>query len=69
MEFTVVLEWDREEHVYNASVPVLPGAYSWGSTKREALRNIKDAILAYLEVAERHGDTVPIEAELATVRV
>ncbi len=69
MEFTVILEWDPEEEVYNASVPVLPGAYSWGSTRREAMVNIKDAIVAYLEVAERHGDTIPVESELATVRV
>ncbi len=69
MEFTVILEWDPEDQVYNASVPVLPGAYSWGKTKRDAIRNIKDAILGYLEVAERHGDPLPLDSELTTVRV
>lgn len=69
MEFTVVLEPDEEEDVYNVSVPSLPGCYSWGHTKKEALANIKDAIMGYLEVAFRHGDPLPSETELATVHI
>jgi len=64
MNFTVSLEWDAEEGVLNVSVPSLPGCYSWGETKKRALLNIKDAILAYLEVAARYGDPIHTETEM-----
>ena len=72
MDWPVLLEWDEEEKVYNVSVPSLPGCLSWGYTKEQALDNIKDAILGYLQVAERHGDTIdydPSETELTTVHL
>lgn len=34
---------------YTVSVPALPGCFSEGDTKAEALRNIREAILLYLE--------------------
>ncbi len=47
-KFTVVL---REEDVggYSVRCVDLPGAISQGETKEEALKNIKEAIEAYLE--------------------
>jgi len=72
MDWPVLLEWDEAERVFNVSVPSLPGCLSWGHTKAQALANIKDAIIGYLEVAARHGDAIdydPSEAELATVRL
>jgi predicted RNase H-like HicB family nuclease len=36
---------------YSVSVPGLPGCCSQGATEAEALTNIVDAILEYLEVA------------------
>ena len=33
-------------------VPGLPGCWSQGKTETEALENIKDALLAYLETVE-----------------
>lgn len=37
---------------YAVWVPGLPGCWSQGHTKEEALENIKDAIKAYLETVE-----------------
>jgi len=37
---------------YAICVPGLPGCWSQGKTEREALKNIKDAIQAYLETVE-----------------
>lgn len=48
MEMTVVLE-PQEEGGFTVYVPSLPGCISQGDTKREALRNIKEAIELYLE--------------------
>lgn len=51
MKFKVVLE-PQQEGGYVAYVPALPGCFSQGETKEEALRNIKEAIELYLEVLE-----------------
>lgn len=48
MQFEVVIEKD-ETGAYIADVPVLPGCHTFGSTKQEALANIREAIELYLE--------------------
>ena len=50
--YTIILqpETDPEfEGYYNASVPALPGCFSYGTTPQEALANIKEAIELYIE--------------------
>ena len=42
----------KSEEGYAVWCPGLPGCWSQGETEEEALENIKDAIQAYLEVAE-----------------
>ena len=51
VKFKVVLE-PQPEGGYVAYVPALPGCFSQGETKEEALKNIKEAIELYLEVLE-----------------
>ena len=56
--YTVILqpETDPEfEGYYNASVPALPGCFSYGTTREEALGNIKEAIELCLEDLEAGG--------------
>ena len=48
-----------EDGVFVAEVPSLPGCISQGSTRTEALANIKEAIAGYIESLEAHGDPVP----------
>ena len=69
MVYTITLEWDPEEEVYNVSVPALPGCYTWGYTRREAIANARDAIQGFLEVLREFGDPIPEEADLHRVRV
>ncbi len=62
--YTIILqpETDPEfEGYYNASVPALPGCFSYGSTREEALGNIKEAIELYLEDLEASGKRIPDE--------
>jgi len=44
---------------YFATVPDLPGCMSDGDTAEEALVNVQDAILAWIEAANEMGRTVP----------
>ena len=53
-QFRVVLEKD-EDGVFIATVPELPGCVSDGKTKRAALKNVREAILAYLETLKGEG--------------
>ncbi len=54
---------------YAAIVPDLPGCMSDGDTPEEAIVNVRDAILAWMEAAEDVGHTVPppsVELKLAS---
>lgn len=60
--YTVVLEAETDPKFpgyYNARVPALPGCFSYGTTRDEALVNIREAILCYLEDLKIHGEPVP----------
>ena len=48
MKFHVILE-TAEEGGYNVNVPALDGCYTQGDTEEEALKNVKEAIICYLE--------------------
>ncbi len=52
MKFRVELEYDFEYEGYVAECPMLPGCMSQGKTKKEALKNIQEAISGYLKVVE-----------------
>jgi predicted RNase H-like HicB family nuclease len=60
--YTIILqpETDPEfEGYYNASVPALPGCFSYGTNREEALGNIREAIELYLEDLEAAGEPIP----------
>lgn len=50
---------EEEDGRWSAGVPVLPGCATWGYTKEEALRNIHDAVEAYIRVMRKAGEEVP----------
>ena len=58
MRYRVLLEQD-EDGAYVAEVPALPGCISQGRTRSEAVENVKEAIAAYLESLQAHGEPVP----------
>ncbi|MDP2958469.1 MAG: type II toxin-antitoxin system HicB family antitoxin [Longimicrobiales bacterium] len=58
MKYRVLIEQD-EDGVSVAEVPSLPGCITQGASRDEALSNAREAISAYLESLEFHGDPVP----------
>jgi antitoxin HicB len=58
MRYRVLIEQD-EDGSFVAEVPSLPGCLSQGETRSEALANVREAIAAYLESIEAHGEALP----------
>lgn len=58
MKYRIILEQD-EDGVFVAECPSLPGCVSQGKTRKEALKNIKDAITGYLESLKKHNEPIP----------
>ena len=54
MKFNVILEQD-EDDMWIVECPTIPGCISQGSSKEEALENIKEAITNCLEVRMELG--------------
>jgi predicted RNase H-like HicB family nuclease len=50
-----------EDGFWVAECPSLPGCISQGKTKPEAIANIREAIAAWLETAQAHGQPIPEE--------
>jgi len=57
-QFDVVLE-RAEEGGFVVSVPDLPGVWTQGDTRDEALANVREAIVGYLETLAAEGWPVP----------
>ena len=68
--FQVVLEKDKwpdesdEKAVWRAYIPALEhqGAASWGYTKKEALKNLQDAVDLLIESLLAHGEEHLLES-------
>jgi len=70
VRFRVIVEVD-EDGVFVAECPSLPGCVSQGATRAEAIENIRDAMIGYLESLKKHGDPIPpsIHEEIVEVAV
>ena len=68
MEIKIVLE-EQEEGGYTVYIPSLPGCISQGETKKEAIENIKEAILLYLDTDENELFIFKNNSELETITI
>lgn len=66
MKFFVTIDRD-EDGVWIAECPSIPGCVSQGTTKDEALENIKEAIQLCLEVRAEQGFPLTIETRQVEV--
>jgi predicted RNase H-like HicB family nuclease len=70
--YTIVLTPEPEAGGYSVSVPALPGVFTQGDTREEALRNAAEIIAFHLECLREEGEPIPREEaapELAAVEV
>ena len=68
MKFTVILERD-EDGFFAVKVPALPGCFTQGKTKEEALANAKEAIESYIGSLRKHNEPVPEDVDINAVAV
>lgn len=68
LSFSVIYE-AASEGGYVVYVPILPGCHTQGETLEEAERNVKEAILVYLESLLSHKETLPQETRVLQGKV
>ncbi len=64
IKYTVILQAESDPEFagyFNVIVPALPGCLTYGASREEALVNAREAIEAYLEDLEKHGEEIPVE--------
>ena len=59
LNYEITSHWNEKDQLYIAEVPELPGCMAHGSTSKEALKNIDDAIRFWVDTAQKYGDPVP----------
>ncbi len=68
MTHRVILSQD-ENGMYVAECLDLPGCVSQGSTRKEAMKNIKDAIKGYLASLKKHNEKPPLRKNIKVLKV
>ncbi len=68
MTFTVTLDRD-EDGIWVVECPSIPGCFSQGETKAEALENIKEAIQGCLDARAANGMPLTVETQQVEVPV
>ena len=58
-KYEVVIYWSKEDGVFVAEAPELPGCLAHGSTQGAALEQINQAMDLWLETAREFGDPIP----------
>ena len=68
LKYTVILV-PEEGGGYSVEVPTLPGCYTQGETRDEAISMAKEAIELYLESCKAHREPIPEEAGVESLIV
>jgi predicted RNase H-like HicB family nuclease len=58
-KYEIIIYWSREDAVFIAEVPELPGCMAHGETPEDALKNANGAIQLWIDTAKEFGDPVP----------
>ena len=58
-KYETIIYWSKEDNVYVAEVPELPGCIAHGDSDESALKNAKEAIQLWLDTARENDDPIP----------
>jgi len=58
-KYGIIIYWSKEDQVFVAEVPELPGCVAHGETQEAALANANEAIQLWIDNAKEFGDPVP----------
>lgn len=58
-KYEIIIYWSREDQVFVAEVPELPGCLAHGDTQQEALAHANEAIQLWIDTAQEFGDSIP----------
>ena len=58
-KYEIIIYWSREDAVFVAEVPELPGCMAHGETYEHVIKNVQDAIGLWLDTAKEFGDPIP----------
>lgn len=58
-KYEIILYWSREDQVFVAEVPELPGCTAHGASQEEALASVNQAIGLWIDTAREFGDPIP----------
>ncbi|MCK4723211.1 MAG: type II toxin-antitoxin system HicB family antitoxin [Dehalococcoidia bacterium] len=68
LKYTVILV-PEEESGYSVEVPALPGCYTQGETREEAIAMAKEAIELYLASCKAHNEPIPEESGVESLLI
>jgi predicted RNase H-like HicB family nuclease len=57
--YEIIIYWSNEDQAFLAEAPELPGCMAHGNSYEEALRNVRDAMAFWLDVAREQGESIP----------
>ena len=57
--FTVEISWKESIEAFVAKVPDIPELAAWDESPEDALKKVRKAIRANIEIAHEYGDPVP----------
>ena len=63
--YPIQVFWSEEDAGFIAAVPDLPGCSAFGATREEAVREVQDAIEAWIEAMTAAGNPVPRPSKAA----
>ncbi len=58
-EYSIFIQYDREDKIFIASIPELKGCIAHGQTREEALKEIEIAKNLWIECALEDGEEIP----------
>ena len=59
IKYEVIIYWSKEDQVFIAEVPELPGCVADGTSYREAVANVEVIIQEWIETAKSLGRPIP----------